>query len=120
VLALLDERRSNVTTQRTRLVNQLHAVFRDLVPGGAPTHLTAAIASRLLAGIRPAGSVEAARKQLARDLVVEIRQADQRLPETTPGRPHLATHDPRRTTRRSGPGRTPGGDSAIQRGWLNP
>ena len=29
VLALLDERRSNVTAQRTRLVNQLHAVFRD-------------------------------------------------------------------------------------------
>jgi transposase len=79
VLALLDERRSNLTTQRTRLVNQLHAVFRDLVPGGAPTHLTAAIASRLLAGIRPAGPVEAARKQLARDLVLEIRQADQRL-----------------------------------------
>jgi transposase len=79
VLGLLDERRSNVTTQRTRLVNQLHAVFRDLVPGGAPTHLTATIASRLLAGIRPAGPVEAARKQLARDLVLEIRQADQRL-----------------------------------------
>jgi transposase len=41
VLALLDERRSNVTVQRTRLVNQLHALFRDLVPGGAPKGLTA-------------------------------------------------------------------------------
>jgi transposase len=79
VLALLDERRSNLTTQRTRLVNQLHAVFRDLIPGGAPKGLTAAVGSRLLAGIRPAGPVEAARKQLGRDLVVEIRQADQRL-----------------------------------------
>ena len=78
VLGLLDERRSNVTTQRTRLVNQLHAVFRDLVPGGAPKGLTAAAASRLLAGIRPAGPVEAARKQLARDLVAEIRDADRR------------------------------------------
>jgi transposase len=79
VLALLDERRTNVTGQRTRLINQLHAVFRDLVPGGAPRQLTATTASGLLAGIRPAGPVEAARKQLARDLVVEIRQADQRL-----------------------------------------
>jgi hypothetical protein len=35
VLALLDERRNNVITQRTRLVNQLHALLRDLVPGGA-------------------------------------------------------------------------------------
>jgi transposase len=79
VLGMLDERRSNVTTQRTRLVNQLHAVFRDLVHGGAPRQLTATVASGMLAGIRPVGPVEAARKQLARDLVSEIRDADQRL-----------------------------------------
>jgi hypothetical protein len=51
------------------------------------------------------------------------RQNPQRgnaVPQTAPGRPHLAAHDPRRKTIRSGPGRTPGGDSAIQRGWLNP
>jgi transposase len=83
VLALLDERRTNLTTQRTRLVNQLHALFRDLLPGGAPQGLTAPIASRLLAGIRPAGPVEEARKQLGRDLVVEIRQADQPLKALT-------------------------------------
>jgi transposase len=35
VLGLLDERRNNVVTQRTRLVNQLHALLRDLLPGGA-------------------------------------------------------------------------------------
>jgi transposase len=79
VLALLDERRNNVVTQRTRLVNQLHALFRDLMPGGAPTDLTATIASRLLTGVRPAGPVETARKQLARDVVAEVRDADQRL-----------------------------------------
>jgi transposase len=32
VLALLDERRSNLITQRTRLINQLHALLRDLFP----------------------------------------------------------------------------------------
>jgi transposase len=79
VLAVLDERRTNVSAQRTRLVNQLHAVFRDLLPGGAPRQLTATLASGLLAGIRPVGPVEAARKQLGRDLVSEIRDADQRL-----------------------------------------
>jgi Transposase IS116/IS110/IS902 family len=67
---------------RTRLINQLHALLRDLLPGGAPTALTAVDASRLLTGVRPAGPVEAARKQLARDLVTEIRDTDQRL--TTP------------------------------------
>ena len=83
VLALLDERRDNVITQRTRLVNQLHAVLRDLVPGGAPTDLTAVVASRLLATVRPAGRVETSRKHLARDLVAEIRDADQRLKALT-------------------------------------
>jgi transposase len=83
VLALLDERRNNVVTQPTRLVNQLHALFRELLPGGAPTGLTATIASRLLIGVRPAGPVEAARKQLARDLLTEIRDADRRLKALT-------------------------------------
>ena len=55
VLALLDERRGNVITQRTRLVNQLHALRRDLIPGGAPTDLTAASASRMLRGFVPPG-----------------------------------------------------------------
>ena len=64
-------------------MNQLHAVLRDLVPGGARTDLTAAMASRLLTAVRPAGPVEAARKEMARDLVTEIRAADQRLKTLT-------------------------------------
>ena len=83
VLMLLDERRSNLTTQRTRLVNQLHALLRDLIPGGAPTRLSATAASRILTGVRPAGPVEIVRKQLARDLIAEIRAADQRLQQLT-------------------------------------
>ena len=39
--------------------------------------------------------------------------------EEAPRRPHLANHDQRRTAR-NGSGRTPGDDSAIQRGWPNP
>ena len=58
VLALLDERRDNAVTQRTRLVNQLHALLRDLIPGGASTDLTVSSASRLVAGLRPVGPVE--------------------------------------------------------------
>lgn len=60
VLALLDERRDNVITQRTRLVNQLHARLRDLVPGGAPTDLNGGVAARLLTTVRPVGPIEAA------------------------------------------------------------
>ena len=79
VLAMLDERRANLAAQRTRLVNQLHALLRDLIPGGADTDLTAARAAHALATVRPAGPVEAARKQLGRDLVAEVREVDARL-----------------------------------------
>ena len=76
---LLDERRANLAAQRTRLVNQLHALLRELIPGGADTDLTAARAAAR-AGRRCArlGPVEAARKQLARDLVAEMREVDAR------------------------------------------
>jgi transposase len=79
VLALLDERRANLAAHRTRLVNQLHALLRDLIPGGADTDLTATAAARVLAAVRPVGPAEATRKQLARDLVAEVREADARL-----------------------------------------
>ncbi len=46
VLALLDERRNNVIIQRTRLINQLHALLRDLVRGGDPVNLTALVLQR--------------------------------------------------------------------------
>jgi transposase len=79
VLAMLDERRANLTAARTRLVNQLHALLRDLLPGGAPTELTADKATALLRGLRVAGPVEHARRDLARDLIAEIRATDNRL-----------------------------------------
>lgn len=79
VLGMLDERRGNVVVQRTRLVNQLHALLRDLIPGGAPADLSVAAARRVLLRVRPAGLVETARKQIARDLVTEIADCDTRL-----------------------------------------
>jgi transposase len=57
-LALLDEQRANLVAHRTRLINQLHALLRDLVPGGADTDLTVAVASRILVAVRPIGPAE--------------------------------------------------------------
>ena len=53
--------------------------------------------------------------QLAR-----VSGADPTNPLEKPRRPPLARHDHRRTTASGEPGRTSGGGSAIQRGWLNP
>ena len=234
-LALLDESRMNLAQSRVRLVNQLHALLRELVAGGAPRDLSASTAAALLRRVRPAGDVERVRKQIAAGLVAQIRSVDallksnatqiservaasgstdrhrrhrrdhrrpphrphrprqpvpqlclvrqlrrrstsrsrqcrqspppplpqrrsptqrrtahrgdhpdsntgqprtrllQRqgrrgqnrprsttLPETTSRRPHLAHHDHRRTASGGEPGRTLGGGSDIQRGWLNP
>jgi hypothetical protein len=47
-LALLDERRSNLAQARVRAVNQLHALLRALLPGGAPRDLSAAKAEQML------------------------------------------------------------------------
>jgi len=76
VFAMLDERRANVARQRVRVVNRLHALFRDLIPGGAPTALTAKSASLLLRSVRPAGVVERTRKDLAQDMIRELRAID--------------------------------------------
>ncbi|GAA1316057.1 IS110 family transposase [Saccharothrix xinjiangensis] len=83
VLAMLDERRGNLTQQRTRTVNQLHALLRDLLPGGVSTDLTADRACAALTGIRPASPVERARKELARELITDIRALDARLKANT-------------------------------------
>ena len=78
-LAVLDERRVNLAQARVRAVNQLHAVLRSMLAGGAPTDLSAATAGVLLRSVRPSGEVERVRKAVAGDLVAEIRSLDTRL-----------------------------------------
>jgi hypothetical protein len=53
VLRILDERRTNLTQQHTRRVNQLHALLRELLAGGAATDPTMHRAVATLARIRP-------------------------------------------------------------------
>jgi transposase len=75
-LALLDESRTNLAQSRVRLVNQLHALLRELLAGGAPRDLSASTAAALLRRIRPAGDVERVRKQIAAGLITQIRSGD--------------------------------------------
>ena len=73
VFALLEERRANLAAQRVRITNQLHALLRDLVPGGAPVALQARTASAMLRTVRPVTVTERVRKELAQDLVGDLR-----------------------------------------------
>jgi transposase len=75
-LALLDQARMNLAQSRVRLVNQLHALLRELLAGGAPRDLSATTAAALLRYIRPTGDVERVRKQIAAGLVTQIRSVD--------------------------------------------
>jgi transposase len=79
LFALLEERRANLAAQRVRTVNQLHALMRDLIPGGARTALTAKVAATALRRVRPATPAERTRKDIAWDLVRDIRALDERL-----------------------------------------
>lgn len=76
VFALLEERRANLAAQRVRITNQLHALLRDLVPGGAPVALQARTASVMLRTVRPVTVTERVRKELAQDLVRDLRAID--------------------------------------------
>ena len=76
VLRLLADRRDELTSERRRTINRLHRHLRDLIAGGAPTQLNAKTAAALLAKVRPRDGVEAERKQMARDLLVDVRRLD--------------------------------------------
>jgi transposase len=52
-LRLLSERREDLVAERTRALNRLHALLRDLVPGGVAGKLSAERAARILRSIRP-------------------------------------------------------------------
>jgi transposase len=79
VLAVLEERHSNLVAQRTRSVNQLHAVLCELVAGGAPPKLRADKAAALLRTVHPVTAADRARKQIAWELVAEVRGLDRQL-----------------------------------------
>ena len=78
-LALLDERRTNLSQNRTRTINQLHRLLRELLAGGVPTELTAAKAAAALRTFRPRSIPERVRLQLCRELIADVRRLDQQL-----------------------------------------
>lgn len=79
ILRLLTERRDDLVHERTRVLNRLHAVLRDLVPGGAPTGLSADKAATVMKGIRPVTATDACRRDIARDLLADLRRLDRQV-----------------------------------------
>src|SRR5919112_2350025 len=80
VLRLLSERREDLVAERTRALNRLHGLLRDLVPGGVAGTLSAPRAARILRGIRPqeGGSVHL-RRRLASEVLRDVRTLDKKI-----------------------------------------
>jgi transposase len=79
ILRLLSEHRDDLVAERTRILNRLHALLRELVAGGAATGLSADKVAALLRGVRPATAADGCRRGLARQLLVNLRRLDVQL-----------------------------------------
>jgi transposase len=79
VLRLLSDRRDDLVRARTQALNRLHVLLADLVPGGAARGLDADAAAALLRRVRPQTAPARTRRQLAADLVTDVRALDRRI-----------------------------------------
>src|SRR5215207_8945281 len=79
-LRLLSERREDLVAERTRALNRLHGLLRDLVPGGVTRTLSADRAARILRGIRSQGGASARlRRRLASEVLRDVRTLDRKI-----------------------------------------
>jgi transposase len=79
VLRLLSERREDLVAERTRALNRLHGLLRDLLPGGVGGTLSADRAARILRGIRPRGASSRVRRRLASEILHDVRTLDRKI-----------------------------------------
>jgi transposase len=79
VLRLLSERREDLVAERTRALNRLHALLRDLLPGGVSGTLSADRTARILRSIRPKGASARLRRRLASEVLRDLRTLDRKV-----------------------------------------
>jgi transposase len=78
-LRLLSERREDLVAERTRALNRLHALLRDLLPGGVAGKLSAERAARRMRAIRPKGASARLRLRLASEVLHDVRTLDRKI-----------------------------------------
>ena len=80
VLRLLSERREDLVAERTRALNRLHGLLRDLVPGGVAGKLSADHVGRILRGMRSQGCAsDRLRRRLASEMLRDVRTLDRKI-----------------------------------------
>ena len=78
-MRLLSERREELVAERTRALKRLHALLRDLLPGGVARTLSADRAARILRSVRPKGASARLRRQLASEVLRDVRTLDRKI-----------------------------------------
>jgi transposase len=81
-LRLLVDRRDQLGRTRTDVVNRLHTLLLELVPGGAKKDLSAQQARAVLATVRPRDVVSKTRRWLASELIHELVVIDKKIKTT--------------------------------------
>ena len=65
--------------ERTRALNRLHGLLRDLVAGGVAGTLSTSRAARILRGIRVQGSSARVRRRLASEILRDVRALERKI-----------------------------------------
>jgi transposase len=76
LLALLVERRWHIVDTRQKTLVRIHEQLTKLQPGGYSKKLSADKVARLLRSIRPTDALAARRRQVVKELLVDLRRLD--------------------------------------------
>jgi transposase len=79
ILRLLTERREDLVCERTRALNRLHVLLRDLLSNPVRQQLSTDAAAKLLHRARPKHPAGRIRRGLASELVRDVRALDRRI-----------------------------------------
>jgi transposase len=82
-LRALTEHRDDLVRARTQTINRLHALLAQLVPAGLPRGLSAEAAAAALRTVRPRAALARTLRQLASELLTELRRLDRRITTAT-------------------------------------
>ena len=82
VLRVWSRRHRDLGRAKNQVACRLHAVLCELVPGGVPEEIIAAQASRILEKVMPSGTAGQARRELAAELLDDMRRLDAQMRES--------------------------------------
>ncbi len=83
VLRVWAKRNNDLGRLRNKVACRLHSVLCELVPAGIAGEISAAHARSLLGGLEPDGAIQAARIELARDLIEDLVRLDEQMKAST-------------------------------------